>query len=445
VYDALASRLLAVALHLTRDSAAAEDLVQATFVTAIERAATWKREMRVEPWLVGILGNHARNHGRSSARVADPRRRTEQVGERGGESPLDAAHARELDEALEKALVELPEVFRPVLVLRLRHGLTSAEIAAALGRPPGTVRTQLARGLEFVRRALPVGLAGAFIALAARPARGLDVIRQVVLGHARAAVPAAGAASVVTGVVLMKKLVALVVVLALVATGWILWPETKAEPALLSQPGSTGAAVQDSALESRGLAPAAPEVAAREGLAQGSAPSSTRASARKAGRISITARLAPDGKPAPAQVLVLGRRGPGGFPLDEVEFLTDEAGRVVLDEQAPGACSCAARRAGRCTGSSRAGPSSSSRSRSPAAWTSRASSRTRRAGRSAARACGSRTSRCSTSATWPPRRTTRARSGCARSDRSAGSRPRPRASRCPTCTRYAAMPATSRG
>ena len=62
---------------------------------------------------------------------------------------------RELfDEAL-AAVEALPEPYREVLLLRLVHGLTPAAIAHTLGRAPGTVRMQLQRGTERLRRALP--------------------------------------------------------------------------------------------------------------------------------------------------------------------------------------------------------------------------------------------------------------------------------------------------
>ena len=52
-------RLLRMALHLGRDPGDAEDLVQATFLTAIEKAATYDASRPLLPWLTGILIRHA--------------------------------------------------------------------------------------------------------------------------------------------------------------------------------------------------------------------------------------------------------------------------------------------------------------------------------------------------------------------------------------------------
>jgi len=67
------------------------------------------------------------------------------------------------------------------------HGLRSVQIARSLGRSPETVRTQVRRGLEHLRRLLPKGLAVP-VALFAVRGRGLAAVRSTVLAQARAAV-----------------------------------------------------------------------------------------------------------------------------------------------------------------------------------------------------------------------------------------------------------------
>src|SRR6202008_3365814 len=74
VFDRCASELLRVALRLTRSLGDAEDLVQATFLTAIERAERFEAGSRGMPWLVGILALHDREQGRARQRYSDPRR-----------------------------------------------------------------------------------------------------------------------------------------------------------------------------------------------------------------------------------------------------------------------------------------------------------------------------------------------------------------------------------
>ena len=68
VFDATAPRLLQLAIHLVGDIGAAEDLVQATFVTAIERASTFDASRSLDAWLAGILANHARDLKKAARR-----------------------------------------------------------------------------------------------------------------------------------------------------------------------------------------------------------------------------------------------------------------------------------------------------------------------------------------------------------------------------------------
>ena len=87
-----------------------------------------------------------------------------------------------------------------VLLLHLVHELTPKEVAEAIARPDATVRTQLARGLELLRKALPLGIAGFAAGQVPLPI-GLATVRAAVLAHAAQALPVAattvGAGSIV--------------------------------------------------------------------------------------------------------------------------------------------------------------------------------------------------------------------------------------------------------
>ncbi|MEO6596518.1 MAG: sigma-70 family RNA polymerase sigma factor [Planctomycetota bacterium] len=175
VFDRTALELLGLARHLAVTPSDAEDLVQATFVTAIEDAGSHRPGQRVLPWLLGILNNHARASRRQARRQLDP--------DRIRHAAADAdVEAFELRDELRAAIDGLPEVYRPVLRLVFEHGLQANEIATALERPAGTVRAQLARGLDLLRRTLPASLAGS-AALAVGTGRGLAAVRDAVLSR----------------------------------------------------------------------------------------------------------------------------------------------------------------------------------------------------------------------------------------------------------------------
>ena len=224
VFDATAPRLLPIAMHLCRHTADAEDALQQTFVTAIDRAASFDASRRLEPWLAGILANVVRGARRPGRHRAES---LPELASTPDEGPLAAAERAELVALLRTRVDALPAEQRQVLRLRLHHGLEPAAIAEALELPPGTVRMRLHRGLEALRRLLPASLA---VALAgALPARGVAAVRAAVLDAAAAkaataaAVTAAAAGAsvaVVGGTLVMKKLAAAVVVLFALGTAW---------------------------------------------------------------------------------------------------------------------------------------------------------------------------------------------------------------------------------
>lgn len=154
VFDLCADDLFAVSLHLCHDRAAAEDVLQATFVVAIERAAHYAEGRPLRPWLLGILHREAKRAGRRWRRVPDRRR----LLERSEVTPPQHVLEAEAAAAVRQALLAVPQPYREVVELHLLQTLPAGSIAAQLGRSPGAVRTQLWRGLEQLRRLLPKGL-----------------------------------------------------------------------------------------------------------------------------------------------------------------------------------------------------------------------------------------------------------------------------------------------
>ena len=322
VYDRLAPELLGLALHLARDAAEAEDVLQATFVTALERASSFDPSRRVLPWFVGILGHEARRARLRSGRRPDPERL---AGATSCSPELEAERA-ELLERLEATLARLPEAFRAVLVLRLRHGLTVPEIAQALGRPPGTVRSQLARGTEVLRRALPAGLAGALVLLCV-PTRGLAAVRDAVVARASALhAPWTAVFTRIGGALLVKKLVALAAVLV-VALSLVWWNRLGASaPAPVIADAPSAASELDPAPPVPPSPPPASERAAVEPYAP--APALVAAATPTGAALLVRARW-PDGEPAAGEVVLVT---PNGGRLDaSLPAPTDAAGEARFE------------------------------------------------------------------------------------------------------------------
>jgi len=226
VFDRTAPELLALAAHLVRDPVEAEDLVQTTFVAAIEGARSFEGGRRLEPWLAGILARQAARAHRERGRTPDPARL-----ERAAEAdPLEHAERRELAASLARGLDELSAPYREVLE-RYLAGEKPLDIARAGGRAPGAVRMQILRGLERLRRILPAGLYG--VVPLARAPRGLEALRVEVLGQGGLALAAGSAAvgsSVIGGLVVSTKVVLSLAAAAALALVFLLRSPRELEP-----------------------------------------------------------------------------------------------------------------------------------------------------------------------------------------------------------------------
>src|SRR5215831_15346981 len=118
VFDRTAEQLLKVAQHVSRDEAQAEDLVQATFLAAIEHAERFDASRELVPWLAGILANKAKLAKSLSSRAPDPAR----MSERASEDPALDAELREFLATIERALERVPDAYRQVLRIHLAEG-----------------------------------------------------------------------------------------------------------------------------------------------------------------------------------------------------------------------------------------------------------------------------------------------------------------------------------
>jgi len=180
VFDSTSHELGRVASYLVGDRQRAEDLLQATWLTAMTTADRWDASRPLLPWLLGILANHARNLRRAHRREVTGTDALEALLAK--DDPLRGSVDGEVAELLQQALAQLPAPFKEVVVLHLQHGLSAKEIGAALGRPAGTVRTQIVRGLDRLRASLPAALATG-LTLSMLTPECLAGVRQVLLAQ----------------------------------------------------------------------------------------------------------------------------------------------------------------------------------------------------------------------------------------------------------------------
>jgi RNA polymerase sigma-70 factor, ECF subfamily len=145
-----ADGLFTYAMALTRNFFEAEDLVQETYVRAIEAMGRLREHSNIRAWLYTILRNIRLNQVRQ--RRTSPKLVELDAYENAADLVIDSArdpHALYMNK-LEKqqvhvALHQLSEEYREIIVLREYADLTYQEIATLLNCPLGTVMSRLAR------------------------------------------------------------------------------------------------------------------------------------------------------------------------------------------------------------------------------------------------------------------------------------------------------------
>ncbi|MDB4951864.1 MAG: polymerase sigma factor, sigma-70 family [Gemmatimonadetes bacterium] len=125
----------------------AEDVVQDTWIRAVERLDGFRWEAAFSTWLTGIGLNVARGMLRRRGRWEVPA--SPDAPEPWRPPPH---HAERMD--LERAIALLPAGYRAVLVLHDVEGFTHEEIGEQLGIAPGTSKSQLSHARRAVRRLL---------------------------------------------------------------------------------------------------------------------------------------------------------------------------------------------------------------------------------------------------------------------------------------------------
>lgn len=156
LYERYARLLYAIALRITNDSTAAEEVLQDVFHNVWQRAQTFRPTAgSVSSWLSSIARNRSIDQVRSRWQRSRDR-----------ETPLD--HLPDLGGAVERgleqiailrtdvmhALGNLPLLQRQAIELAYFGGLSSSEIAAHLNEPLGTIKGRLRLGVDKLREAL---------------------------------------------------------------------------------------------------------------------------------------------------------------------------------------------------------------------------------------------------------------------------------------------------
>lgn len=150
--------LYGFALRLSRVRDEAEDLVSDTVLRAFERWEQYQPGTNIRAWMFTILYHvfvsRKRRIGAREVPESDGSHAWSIQNAVGEADPERRFYDSFLDEAIVRAIDDLPEEYRAVVVLSDIDELRYAEIARILDIPEGTVKSRLFRGRRLLQRKL---------------------------------------------------------------------------------------------------------------------------------------------------------------------------------------------------------------------------------------------------------------------------------------------------
>ncbi len=163
-YDCLVKRyqkqVYNLALHTLGNSEDAGDVVQETFLRAYNKLHTFRQDASFLTWLYKIASNlcidqiRARNSRSALSLDVETGEGREPVAESRTSNPENIVVRNNLQEIIQREVLQLPERYRMVIVMRHLQDMSVEEIARILEIPDGTVKTHLFRGREMLRERL---------------------------------------------------------------------------------------------------------------------------------------------------------------------------------------------------------------------------------------------------------------------------------------------------
>jgi RNA polymerase sigma-70 factor (ECF subfamily) len=148
-----------VALRVVRDESRAQDVAQESLVRAYRALKRYPaqriQELRLRPWLARIALNSARNEIRARKQDAQHEQLDDAADRLAAtaDGPARLAERHDDQRMWARLLDALPPRYRLPVALRYVEGLSYAELAETLGRPLGTVKSDVHRGTTLLRAA----------------------------------------------------------------------------------------------------------------------------------------------------------------------------------------------------------------------------------------------------------------------------------------------------
>lgn len=144
-------RVFRTARAILGNDADAEDAAQEAFLRAFRHLASFDPRRDLAAWLYRLTVNVCRDMTRRGPRMGTAEIDTEVLAAR-DPGPFEATALQEQRDLTRRAIARLPYKERAAITLRDLEGLTTAEVAAALGTTQATVRSQVSAARAKLRR-----------------------------------------------------------------------------------------------------------------------------------------------------------------------------------------------------------------------------------------------------------------------------------------------------
>ena len=153
------SKVYNLGYHLTRNSSAAEEIMQEVFLTVVAKVGTLTNNAYFATWLYRVTTNAAYGYLRRERRYmeqspVDEAELTTPEGYDWSELPDDILLSDESSNLIQEAIDRLPESMKTVLILKDVEGMKNEDIAQALNLSVPAVKSRLHRGRLILRQAL---------------------------------------------------------------------------------------------------------------------------------------------------------------------------------------------------------------------------------------------------------------------------------------------------
>ena len=151
-------KIFRLVFRMLGDKAEAEDLAQEVFVTVFKSIDGFRGDSKLSTWLYRVATNHCKNRIKYlNRRARGQKKELDEIADRDAiesgtmstsaqvHRPDDMATAKQTESIVQRALGELPDDQRELVVLRDIENMTYEEIQDVTGLPEGTVKSRLHR------------------------------------------------------------------------------------------------------------------------------------------------------------------------------------------------------------------------------------------------------------------------------------------------------------